>query len=572
MKKFYAFMACMLVACCAMAFSPRQSFTMQKAQVAPGAIEKMAQARPDLNTMEKIGTFEDTRAGYNWDIFMGINSDRWCDVLYTEVDASGDPIWMPFEELPYYWVSMTFTENNQKIFIDFECFWPTQAMLDHYEDETWWINPGTKEEIFNWEMAEDEYGSLEDAQAPASIESMCAYMLAKDFPMYQYPVGYMPGLYGMMNMLLFQSNSYACIANNNYMWLNGAGISGNYYVFDNAAYLNLTDYDAETSTIGGSFYAPMGAADEDGNVTVRTTITDEFNKQAVMFGFGDLEMEVGEVHILNLGNTEDYTWSDDEGSYEISACFEDFVPSNLYFVVWCDPALTYEGKISEASFTRSPAVKDAEAGVYVDQVNWFSAYVTLDENTDLADPQGIVALEPYDIDAEGYLVNTIKPGMMWSAYYDRRVPDSGVMANLGSYGQYFNETTIMHYTENADGTVKDTTKLGFGDKEAGFNGRIVGDNGAIVVFSYTGKIKFHYEADNFVKAVKEIDAVGTADAKVIEGTTGVDAIIAGSNAETVATQYYNFQGIRLNDAPQHGIYIVREFKADGSVVSKKVAK
>lgn len=50
------------------------------------------------------------------------------------------------------------------------------------------------------------------------------------------------------------------------------------------------------------------------------------------------------------------------------------------------------------------------------------------------------------------------------------------------------------------------------------------------------------------------------------------ADIAASNAEVVASEYYNIQGQRLNAAPAKGLYIVKAIKADGSAVVTKAVK
>lgn len=55
---------------------------------------------------------------------------------------------------------------------------------------------------------------------------------------------------------------------------------------------------------------------------------------------------------------------------------------------------------------------------------------------------------------------------------------------------------------------------------------------------------------------------------------GASGAVEGVEVESpvVATEYYNFQGQRLHEAPQHGMFIVKSVKANGSFEVSKVAK
>ena len=99
------------------------------------------------------------------------------------------------------------------------------------------------------------------------------------------------------------------------------------------------------------------------------------------------------------------------------------------------------------------------------------------------------------------------------------------------------------------------------------NSHFVSNLGADVSVAFKGDLKYHYDATNYMK-VKECPAVGTADAS----TLAVEEIAADGNAPVIGREYYNFQGIRLNEAPQKGLYMVREMKADGTVSVKKIAR
>ncbi|MBQ8773359.1 MAG: hypothetical protein IJZ17_02640 [Muribaculaceae bacterium] len=55
-----------------------------------------------------------------------------------------------------------------------------------------------------------------------------------------------------------------------------------------------------------------------------------------------------------------------------------------------------------------------------------------------------------------------------------------------------------------------------------------------------------------------------------KGDTGIENVV--SNAATVAVEYYNIQGQKLNAAPANGLYIKKAIKADGSVEAVKAVK
>lgn len=54
-------------------------------------------------------------------------------------------------------------------------------------------------------------------------------------------------------------------------------------------------------------------------------------------------------------------------------------------------------------------------------------------------------------------------------------------------------------------------------------------------------------------------------------TSGINAV-AVDNSPVVTTEYYNFQGQRLNNAPENGMFIVKSIKANGSYNATKVVK
>jgi hypothetical protein len=52
----------------------------------------------------------------------------------------------------------------------------------------------------------------------------------------------------------------------------------------------------------------------------------------------------------------------------------------------------------------------------------------------------------------------------------------------------------------------------------------------------------------------------------------VKNVLSESSSPVVSTEYYNIQGMRLNEVPQKGLYIERNIKADGSSKVSKIVK
>lgn len=58
----------------------------------------------------------------------------------------------------------------------------------------------------------------------------------------------------------------------------------------------------------------------------------------------------------------------------------------------------------------------------------------------------------------------------------------------------------------------------------------------------------------------------------IGGPLGEDGVNGVEISETVATEYYNLQGLKLAEAPVKGIFVKKEIKANGAVKAVKVVK
>lgn len=571
MKKFYSLFAATLVAGTAMAFSPRQISELQ-AQATPGAAQKVAMNHEaiaaglgtTLNAPGRVST-----SGANWTVRINVNANRWCDLLVFGEDRFK----YSFEELPGYWVTFyTYDDNKEKpTRIFFDAYWPAQAYLDHGNQEDWFLNPGEDDEIFDWERAAEEYGSMEAAQAPASIESMAKVINEEGqvSPLYEFPYGSLPAYYGLFNMQLMGQNSCTYKGTPN-LWLKAGVSSGSGSVnMDGAAYLNIKEYDPESMDVTFEMFAPMGTANSQYVVTVKGTVQDEVTESAAVFGFAPINLTPDEVHIFNLGEANaDYEMGD---GYTLGDFYEDFQPANMYYVAYCTAPLTFEGKYTATTVPVEVAVTGSQAAT--DEFNYFTSYLTLAANADPENtvPEGLATYTWYKFDKDGFLTNEIGPGFLWpSDYFSPQCNDSQtVLKYMGGDGALFGWNSAPYPDLNEKGELQGViAKIGFGDKTNGFNSYYKSSLGSLVSVKFTGNVKYHYDSRDYTK-VKEVPAVGTSDAN----TLGVKAISGNeSNAPVVGVEYYNFQGVRMANAPQKGLYIVRELKADGTVSVKKVAK
>lgn len=574
MKKFYAILAASLVAGTAMAASPR-TIAKQTASFAPGAKEVVAKNHAEIaaglaGEEYAVKPSKASNSGKNWTMRVNVNAQRWCDMLVF--GQAPNQIRYSFEEMPQYWVTFyTYDDNkNAPTRIYFDAVWPAQAVFDHFDEEEWYLNYGDpNKEIFNWEKAAEAYGSMEAAQAPVKLEDMAKSLTEEKSALFQFPYGSLPAFYGLFNMQLMEENSCTYQGTTGYWLKEGTASADGRVNMDAAAYFAIDEFDAEVNDMSYTFHAPMGTANAQHVVTVKATVDDKVTGEtAAVFGFNEINLTPSEMHIFNLGAADkEFLMGEYEGEkYTLGDMFEEFKPAQMYYVAWCTSPLTFEGKYGEAELPVTPT--STESSVTTDAFNYFTDYVTLAPNADPenTNPEGLATLIDWTVDADNFITNAIEPGLMFTGYYNRNAPDTQIVVRLLSP-----ECTVYGWGqvpfpgEESEGQV--VCKFGFGDKNDGYNSRFSTSLGAVINMKYTGKVKYHYDETDY-RVSKEIDAIGNANA----GTLGVKTITSVSNAETVATEYYNFQGIRLNDAPVKGMYIVREYKADGTVVAKKVAK
>ncbi len=572
MKKIYALFAAALVAGTAFAAHPGLRSGNVSVKAAPFASEKVAAVHDQLakgeigQTMTLAPAKAQNNSGTTWTVKINVNASRWCDLLQYS-----DGTKPTFEELPMYWVTFyTYDDATSVSRVYFDYCMPAKAVFEHYDDDEYWTSEGD----FNWDLATETYGSLEAAEEMVDATEFTEYSSENNLAAYLFPYGYIPSFCGLFNMNLFSSNPHYCTykgTSSLYLRPGTYNSSTSSITTTNAAYISWQAYDEETNEIEATFYAPLGTVVTSSGTpsfgTLKGTLSETIEGDAAVFGFSQKPLEIGEVHLFNLGeaNEDLYIGSYESAEYTLGDLYEDYEPANMYYVAFCSPTLTYN--IEETTLPKTPS---ATSETTSDTYYYYSQHLTLAPTSDPENtyPEGLAKEEWWTYDSAGFMTNTLKPNVSFPAYYATSCADSAIAASLlGGVGALYGWTMVAYY--GSDSTPYPT--YGFGDANYGFNASFQTNLGQLVWFTYKGDIQYHYDADDY-RVAKTISAVGSADANAISDYVGVKTVATASDAEVVATQYYNFQGIRLNGAPEKGIYIVRNLKADGTVETLKVAK
>ena len=553
MKKIYALLAASLVTGSAMAATKAPQPKHVEA-VKPG-IEKIVEAaHADLFSGKTGETFKMKKAGAagQYLVRASKNQERFIDLI------SGS---YTFEERPYYWFTISFEDENGSIAV-FDYIIPCIAYLygEMTEDPNFWGGDYESGE-FDWDYATTYYGSLEEAQRAPTLTEIGELVAPYGLPMY--PYGYL--------------GAFVCWDYNTSTWMGQGGYHLRPGVITPQGTVDYTDaawympgpFDAEMEEIECSFIAPIGTQSGTSFGTLVGTMNpnqDDVNEAVLVTGWAPNEMEIGEVHIFNLGAAEDFTWTYNGQLWHMTgststSCYEDYEPAQMYYMIFCSPQLGIpETQYGEADLPRVPVIMDS--AVAIDQINWYRAYFTLAPNDDPENvyPQGTAELNINDYAADnlGYLKNPMHPGMVFGSYYMNASKDySAPLAYNGMLGQFYGATSVPKSTMKGTEVIGVCT-FGIGDQTNGFYGNLTCDDGTMVDYQYMGDVNYHYDESDY-RVMKTIPA-----------TTGVKSV--ATDSPVVGTEYFNLQGVRMNAAPQNGLYIVREKKADGTVVSRKVAK
>ncbi|MDE6243478.1 MAG: hypothetical protein K2M14_05660 [Muribaculaceae bacterium] len=562
MKKIFTFIVSAMVAGSALAL-PQMKETNLKASRMPIATES---ALADFNLQPVKGaitapqrTMVDGQQNA-WDNSFVLKGEA-VDFFGLGYDGeNGEDVKATFDDFPMYVVqNLISTRDGKQQFVNY-IMWPCRAMAEEGAFDA--------EGDIDWNKATQIFGSKEAAQMPMSIDEMITY--TKD-------------LWGRTDALIpVVEGFYAYVPTTvNYYWysrgqggytwkgvdyaakssvLSQTGLTSNSYIL-------LKDYDPDYKEMSMEGYYLLGTANANGEV-VGSTITANFVLSGTpsIVGFATIQTEDFELHVFDCGLVDkDSMWGI---NYDLS-----FEPVQRYFVMWCDPTMMFFGQtqdgqmryawdqytIANLSQKRPYPVTPLFYNTEDYHLTCFNATMYAKAGADL---EGMWYMpEPeYTVNANGGLdkwLSVPTPGALIPAY------NVGVAEQDGFYGLV--DAVYVN-------PIPDNTAIGAADATYGFNYKYTipswGENS--VLGATTLPCYFHYDSSDFNK-METRPTVGSAKANAIDyDPSSVETVV--SDSPVVGTQYFNLQGQRLNVAPQQGIFIQREIKADGTVKATKIAK
>lgn len=465
------------------------------------------------------------------------------------------------EEFPYHAVILA-SQHTQSDFFPAYMLWPSRAALD---DEVLTQNGIDKDKCIA------KYGSLEAALAPASIEAALA-------DNNRIPV--LAGFYGVTSIIQsdflrapvrWHGTEYAtkpCSVGQTQINLDGS-------------YVDWTSYDPDLMEAELTFNWILGTSNGQGGVTGSTiNAVYALSGTPCILGFTDLILDFNEVHAFNCGLTDIFS---EYGIAYMNDVIEDFTPVKRYYLAWCDASVSYMGRTQSGSdvFGWSKEVDGKEvledgllqniAPVAATVENYVMTFlnVALYVPENASDFNGVYAMATpeYTTKIEGG--QTVLDQWLSVPTPYNLVPD---YYNAAPCDQDGFQCCWNGYPVSPE---EGLTLLGAGDENYGFNFKFTaqGWSGHTVMGYSTEPIYLHNNANNWDQ-FSQVPAVSTGvNNNVLDrdfGGAGVEEVV--SNAPVVSTQYFNLQGQRLNMAPERGIYIQREIKADGTVKASKVVK
>lgn len=542
MKKLYTLLVSAMVAASAFAGIPTD-----KQQICtgfkPGAEMKLKAAfnelqTPNFATQTPAGMQRAVQDGQGneWSMLM-----RPMGALVDNFGFEGDPT---FDDFPMYLMIMA-TESETSFFPAY-LNWPCKAMIN---DDCYTGND------LDWDKAATIYGSKEEAQKMATVNEVRAAQNNYIFALggFYYQACIIPAAYTSTVTYNGTENLYfkACTISNGQISLDGS-------------YIEWTSFDPDFNEIETTFNWVVGptASQDHGSITgTGTKATYVLTGIPTILGMSDLTMEgLQEVHVFDTGLC-DYD-SEFGMSYE-----KEFTPVQRFFVVWCDPTMSYMVEDKEGNtlygwndeYTNGDLTK---MRIWVVNPEYNHAYFqgAFFAPAGTSELKGIWSMPKPDFTVENHAIaawNSVPEAykmVPWGYNYGISDQD-GIKGVWGGYGAAPGEELSF---------------VGFGDKEYGFNFKfsVDGWDGHTISGYCATPLIYHLDSSNW-NQMTQVAAIAGADANVITGDSGVDAVEDAS--PVVATEYYNLQGVRVA-APQQGIFIQRNIKANGSVSTVKVAK
>lgn len=475
-------------------------------------------------------------------------------------DPNSEFIYATFEEFPCYVVLMLQQNlsqaTNEKRTLLYYVMWPCKAMTveECMDQETGDID---------WNKAAELCGGMDKAKAPLTIKEFRESALWRNpdrEPLF--PV--LDGFYGIpyiihetqlmqpgRTMWVWDGNgviSKACTLNND-MSLN----------YNNCSYLVWQSYDPDLTELTVENNVVAGPTDTQGNltsVTVNTALT--LSGVPTYMGMASQEMQMGEVHIYNCGLTSiDTYWGI---NYD-----NEFDEVNRYFVAWTNPTMVFFGTNQNGEEMKSwTKTEPGSQPCLITDPNYdFSFFNAALFTAPDATYDGLWSMPEPDVEfnEKSEIVGWNSVPEPYKLVYHAEYVVGEQDGFWGVWGTYYLSPT------------PGVAFIGVNDKELGFNfsASAEGWGSNRIYGSQPDKLYYHSNPNDF-DVMEQVSALGTGEYNALNAGSTTAVEVVESNAPVVSTQYFNLQGQRLNVAPEHGVFIQRDIKADGTSKAMKVAK
>lgn len=575
MKKIFTLLAVAGVALSAAAMPAPKKLN---ATLQPGSVKQyasLAQIQEDnlLIVSDGVQKVKDKNTGADWKCIAAI-AGEWS--LVSTDPETGVQTQVTFKEYPFYQGLIAFQQPGQNAvgFFQFYMSWPGYGTLN---DDCY-----NADDTFSIEKAQEIYGAK--AGLPMSVEDYNAECAAINYNprLYCLPSWYnQPSLIGpsAMGNKCTLPNGTECYSGEGYVEQNpNDGLY--YWNWSNATYIDWASADTETSEIALELNGKFGV---DLAGPFNLTYNGDFEGEATLLGFANTPWNtIQEIHVFNGGRQEygdTYTWNYDQA-------FEGAL--NWYYLAFCDDTFGYWAVSSETnepiySYTNntlpagisnsSGSVPGSPAYAFVQDyhMSFFAAALWAPENSEF--PYGVWELPE------------ITPTLRGEKYYANQKPEAYTLMSA-LYSDYYAEQDGLHgIFEGYNQYGMSGSAIGIGDKDLGFNFRVKSNmSGAYSIYGNVAEnsyyapdgtqvenaLVFHSTPNEWLKF--ELLPLKSNNEYNVLSSLNSSVKAVETDSPVVSNAYYNFQGQRLNSEPDHGMYIIRSVKADGTVKATKVAK
>lgn len=560
MKKIFTLLVGACVAASAMAFPVKQVVRTNNDVLDPSlAAQKYFQGNMKAITANDApdGMFRAMESGTGQSWVMMFRLLGGAAETFGLSQGENQPV-MTINEFPFY-VVLFATQNTQtgNDFLPSYVLWPT---VSAYDNDVW--NDG----VFDEAKAKAKYGTLEAALAPEPINETINR---------EGRIPVLAGFYGMTSILQSDVIGATITWNGREGYASKPCSVSNSGVSFDGSYVNWKAYDPDYNEAAIDFNWILGTSNGQGVVSGATVnAIYSLTGNPVVLGFTDLVLNFDEVHAFNCGLV------DIDSEYGV-AYFDEFEPVKRYYLAWVDETMSFMGQSNgQDVFAWMPTFNGKEVledGLLQNiepiarstneyQFNFLKAALFVPANSNGFDGMYSMPEAKYttkvvggkEVIDEWKSVPTpyeLVPGYLEAAACDQ----DGFYCCWNGYSVYPMENLAL---------------IGVGDENYGFNFKFSADgwNGHTIMGYSTQPLILHDDANNW-NNMSQIPATSTSNYNVLDrafGSASVEEVI--TNAPVVSTQYFNLQGQRLNAAPQKGIFIQREIKADGTVKTVKIAK